>query len=137
MASPDIEIWKYDSSGRRTYQYNNDVDPHSPLQLLGVNLQDNLASIEYLAANLERGADRINNLGFQASVFNLAAWHNTGLQTPSEIRSGSDGPKAKSYGNTILATMPRAFQVLGLQGLYLPYNDLEKEEFIDKGNLRP
>ena len=109
---------------------------YTPFQILAVNLQDQKASIDYLAANLERGADRINGFGFQASAFNLGAWHNTGLQTPNEILTSQNGPKARSYGNTVLAAMPRAFNVLSIQGLYLPYN-ADGQQFIDVGNLKP
>lgn len=90
-------------------------------------------SLEYLAANLERGADRINLLGAQASVFNLAAWHNRGAQTPEEFRRSLD---AQSYGNVILSLMPTAFRVLNVQGRYLPYNAVE-QEFVDARLRRP
>jgi hypothetical protein len=82
-------------------------------------------SLEYLAANLERGADRVNTLGYQASVFNLALWHNRGIQTPAEF---SAVPRSElSYGNVMLATMPTAMRVLGIQGRYLPHNPHERD----------
>lgn len=52
-----------------------------PEEILFGELQQPKISLEYLAANLQRGADRITGLGYQASVFNLASWHNEGVQT--------------------------------------------------------
>jgi hypothetical protein len=118
----------YNIEGGTTY---DDIrnNPFRGLTLFN-ELQKEKVSLEYLAANLERGADRINTLGFQASVFNLAAWHNTGVQTRDEFRDPQIGPKAQSYANVILSTMPTALRVLGVQGRYLPYNSFEAE-FVD------
>lgn len=98
-------------------------------------LQNEKTSIEFLAANLQRGADRVTARKFAASVFNLAAWHNAGVQTPIEFRSG----RGLSYANTMLGTMPEAFEVLfgpGFMGKYLPYNH-DEEEFVDRKNRPP
>ena len=93
-------------------------------------------SLEYLAANLERGADRVNTLGYQASVFNLAAWHNAGVQTPQEFSQPPNGPKGASYGNVTLSLMPTAMRILGRPGKYLPYNSFERG-FVTPPGLGP
>ncbi len=121
----------YNIEGGTTY---DDIrnDPFRGLTLFN-ELQKEKVSLEYLAANLERGADRINTLGFQASVFNLAAWHHRGVQTRLEFQRS---PSAQSYGNVILSTMPTALRILSVQGRYLPYN-LEEAEFVDAHLRRP
>jgi hypothetical protein len=109
-----------------------------PLEFLFGQLQNYGISIEFLAANLQRGADRVTAKKYAASVFNLAAWHNAGVQTPDEFRS-EFGPKARSYANTMLGTMPEAFEVLfgpGFMGKYLSYNQ-DEEEFVDRKNKPP
>jgi RHS repeat-associated protein len=107
-------------------------------KILFYELQKPQISLEYLAANLQRGADRITALGFKASVFNLATWHNEGIQTPAELSDRSRGPKARSYANVMLGSMPDGFAALGLPlGRYLPYNP-DEVEFVDTPlNLPP
>lgn len=104
-----------------------------PEQVLYYELQNPQINLEYLAANTQRGADRITALGYQASVFNLAAWANAGVQTPLEFAEPGVGPKGQSYGNVILDTMPKAFEVLfgpGFVGRYLAYNP-DEARFVD------
>jgi hypothetical protein len=104
----------------------------SSFEFLAIELQNVTLSIEYLAANLERGVNRVRSLGFEPSAFNLAAWHNSGLQTPGQIDISSKGPKAVSYANTIIGTMNEAFPFVG-SGVYLVYNAKEKS-LVDANN---
>ena len=102
-----------------------------PEEILFGELQQPKISLEYLAANLQRGADRITGLGYQASVFNLASWHNEGVQTSLELRDPAHGPKTVSYANVMLASMSDGFDALGLSlGRFLRYTENEKE-FVD------
>jgi hypothetical protein len=139
------ETFCYEISGGLNYEQAVEVaalrslrsdtgNQHYPVErVLFFELQNRKKSIEYLAANTQRGADRISSLGFKASVFNLASWANAGVQTPSEFLEPGIGPKGQSYGNTMLNTMPEAFEVLfgpGFVGRYLAYNAYEVQ-FID------
>jgi len=107
----------------------------NPLQLLGIELQISTISIEYLAANLERGINRVRAEGLEPSAFNLAAWHNSGVYTPLGFanRDPKIGLKSRSYGNTIIGTMPEAFIFLGEGGIYRAYNANE-QLFVDEKN---
>jgi RHS repeat-associated protein len=53
-------------------------------------LQDNEFSIEMLAINMKRGILRAFRLRLQPTVFNVAAWHNGGIQHPEFIRDKDD-----------------------------------------------
>ncbi len=90
-------------------------------------------NIEYLAANIERGVRRVRTAGYEPSAFNLAAWHNTGAYTPEGFANSNIGPKAVSYGNTIIGTMPEAFTILGQRGTYRAYN-ADEWAFVDEHN---
>jgi hypothetical protein len=119
--------------------YRTGSQPYDPLKVLFYLLQDPRTSIEFLAANTQRGADRITTLGYKASVFNLAAWANAGVQTPNEFLAPGVGPKGQSYGNVILGSMAEAFEVLfgsGFIGRYLPYN-MDEARFIDPDKREP
>jgi hypothetical protein len=105
-------------------------------QYLAQQLLDNKIALEFLATNLELGADRINALGYQASVFNLSTWYNGRAQTRQEL---FDNPAVLGYGNSMVATMPTALQLLfgsTTAGHYLPYNFVDAD-FIDSKLLRP
>jgi hypothetical protein len=117
-----------------SYRYIN------PLQVLFGQLQVPKISIEYLAANLQRGADRITGMGFNASVFNLATYHSRGVQTLDEFQrcnvpDASCGSDAIGYGRAVLDSMREAFELLfsfepfGAYGRYLPYNQDEAQLF--------
>lgn len=109
----------------------------APLTTAFYDLQDKKIALEYMAINLERGADRINGLNRQASIFNLSTWYNGGAQTLPELRNASDS--IRGYGNTMLRTMPDALDLLfgsRTAGRYLPYNQ-DEQEFIASNLLQP
>lgn len=68
-------------------------------------------NIEYVAANLEIGAQRAIAKGFQPTAFNLASWHQRGLQTDAEISKGRWNPGGAIY---VLDDIPTALKVMGL-----------------------
>ncbi len=105
----------------------------SPFQFLAFELQIPEVSIEYLAANLERGVYRVRAQGLEPSAFNLAAWLNTGTYTPVGFEDRKIGNKATSYGNTIVGTMSQAFAILDESGVYRAYN-ADEWQFIDEHN---
>ena len=81
--------------------------------LLARELQDETMAIEYLAANMRRGADRARLLNAEPSAMNLAAYHRGGIQTPG--LQGYDavsqdgipiGYNAVDYGYQVVKQMP-------------------------------
>jgi len=105
-----------------------------PEQVLYYQLAQPEISLEYLAANLQRGADRINAKGYEASIFNLASWHNQGVQTPEFIKSPNADQVVNglSYANQVLNVLQDAFDSLGFSEIgsrFLPYN-LDEAPFV-------
>jgi hypothetical protein len=106
--------------------------PVTQFQVAANELQDEEKSIEYLAANLRRGADRVRSLGYESSAFNLAAYHNRGIQTGQYDAIAPDGTsigyEAVVYGYNIVQMIPELLvfvaEVPGANygGYYLDYN---------------
>ncbi len=112
----------------------------SPTQILFNSLQEPRINIEYLAANLQRGAVRITRITHnieKASAFNLATWHTRGVQTPREftectITDRNCGRDAIQYAKDVLGFMRGAFEALfgpGATGVYLEHNQQEEQYF--------
>ncbi len=104
--------------------------------LVATQLHEVGISIDFLAANLERGADRVNSKGLQASVLNLATWHNSGTQIPEEFDAyyRQYGRYPTDYGNQVLRSMPTSFRILEISGMYLPFNQ-DEIRYVIKDNL--
>jgi len=97
-------------------------------------LQDEGISIEYLAANIERGVDRATSpkFGIVPSIFNIGNWLARGVETRDEfITAWRRGNNWTTHGTALVGDMPTAFQVLGLQ--YTSYNayNLDEADFVD------
>lgn len=91
-------------------------------RLVFLELQDPVLSVEYLAANIERGVDRAIGKGITPSVFNLASWLWRGVQTRREFQTAWEqrGEIRNTHGAALVSDMPMAFRVLGLA--VTPYN---------------
>jgi hypothetical protein len=60
------------------------------------------ASLEFLAANILRGIIRAEAKGIEPSVFNLATWHNGGVQTHDEISKNKRSAAIQTHGNAVV-----------------------------------
>ena len=103
-------------------------------QFLFQELQDEAISLEYLAANIERGIDRATapEFGIVPSIFNIGNWLWHGVQTRNEFLVAVDrGDNWTTHGAALVGDMPTAFQVLGLS--MTPYNAYNPDEadFVD------
>lgn len=80
---------------------------------LSQQLLDDKLNIEYVAANLEAGALRAQELGYEPSAFNMTLWHLHGVQTYDEIERA--GLRAYAPGAAwIMNNMGTALTALGV-----------------------
>jgi hypothetical protein len=103
-------------------------------------LSNELVSLELLAANLYRGILRVKSRYLEPSqptVFNLAAWHNAGLQG-GEYSAYS--PKAQNYANDVLGHMVQFVEGecdLGFGSRPVPWRDFLYYNAFDEPYLSP
>ena len=95
-------------------------------------LQNPVLSIEYLAANIERGGDKDAHFSVTPSVFNIGNWLWRGVVTRDEYkRAWSRGQNWTTYGVEMIKDMPMAFQVLGLPASYYNAYNPDESDFVD------
>jgi hypothetical protein len=122
-------------SGFDTFLSNNpSATEKEQRQFLFQQLQDEAISLEYLAANIERGIDRATSpeFGIVPSIFNIGNWLWHGVQRRNEFLVAADrGDNWTTHGTALVGDMPTAFQVLGLS--MTPYNAYNSDEadFVD------
>ena len=69
-------------------------------------LDDVEFTIDLIGANIERGIIRAQQRNIRPSVFNIATWHNCGVQDVTAIaRCTTDGMNAPGYGRLITTTL--------------------------------
>jgi hypothetical protein len=101
-------------------------------QWTALQLADMDVSLGFLAANLQRGTIRAQQLpDIEPSAFNLLSWSRGGIQTERELRSNHAA--GTDYANGHLKEIDEAFDLLGLQGRYLRYNDVDAQ-FLSSEN---
>jgi len=90
-------------------------------------LQNDTFSLDLLGANINRGIHRARALGIRPSLFNLATWHNRGVQTVDGIRAQG----AMGYGSFIIQHFPTSANALGLSiPAGIPGYNLDEAGFI-------
>jgi RHS repeat-associated protein len=81
-------------------------------------LQQDFASLDFLAANIYRAILRAQRLGIEPSIFNIATWHKSGIQG-EEIREGistydsTDGAGAIDYAWHVIHFLGASASLLG------------------------
>ena len=81
-----------------------------------LDLNDPDMAVEYLAANLRRGQDRLSPLD-RGDWAASARWHNTGVVYDSEIVRLPDWEKGSRYIQRVEGYLPQITAVLGLDGV--------------------
>lgn len=94
-----------------------------------------------IGANIERGILRAQHNHIRPSVFNIATWHNGGVQTPETILEllNKKGKNTLGYGRFITMTLVDiAARELGIPAppLNIRYNTISNSRYDESGFFR-
>jgi RHS repeat-associated protein len=127
-----LDLWNTLPEGSHNYPYGESKE--DVIQAFIVNeLFDDELSIEYLAANIERGFDRADYFGIEPSVFNLGNWIWSGeMQADIMVKEWNDNGTDKfRHGANLVLDMPKAFEVLDLPITYYNAYNSDEAELIE------